>query len=132
MAWNKPQVGWVTINVDGSVAKESNIESACGVAGCGGVIRDHYGHWISGSISKIGIYSIDEAETWGVYHALRLAVKLGYHRVVLECDSKTTIDRLKSPSRDIRGFNNLFDRCRALMSHFQTIEVHHVYREQNG
>ena len=43
--WEKPPVGWMKLNTDGSVF------GSLGVVGCGRVIRDDSGNWISASPS---------------------------------------------------------------------------------
>ncbi|KAF7839851.1 ribonuclease H [Senna tora] len=55
-AWLKPEYGWVKVNTDGAVWRNSNI------AGCGGLIRDHHGAWIKGFMRNIGISSPVGAE----------------------------------------------------------------------
>jgi hypothetical protein len=44
--WEAPPVPWHIINIDGAVQH--------GVAGCGGVLRDHQGAWIGGYSKNIG------------------------------------------------------------------------------
>ncbi|KAF7807009.1 ribonuclease H [Senna tora] len=83
--WKKPEVGWVKVNTDGAVCKESK------VAGCGGLIRDHDGVWIKGFERKIGFSNVLSAELWGIAEGLSLAWILGYRKVILESDCKDAI-----------------------------------------
>ncbi|KAK4252788.1 hypothetical protein QN277_014330 [Acacia crassicarpa] len=41
-SWQLPPLDWLKANVDGAVSTSNN------KAGCGGVLRDHYGKWIKG------------------------------------------------------------------------------------
>ncbi|XP_031099806.1 uncharacterized protein LOC116004005 [Ipomoea triloba] len=107
VSWQKPSVGCVKVNVDGSWS------SATGRASCGGVIRDHDGNWRGGFVANTGICSIDAAETWAV------------------CDSRTVVDLLDNPTISRGGNTNLIDRCRAESNKFHSVEFRHVFREQN-
>ena len=48
MGWEKPPLGWVKLNSDGSTL------SSLGRAGGGGVIRDHEGKWLKGYARSLG------------------------------------------------------------------------------
>lgn len=50
-------------------------------AGCGGVLWDISGRWISGFSKCIGLCNVFVAELWGVYEGLKLCYSLG-HRLV--------------------------------------------------
>ncbi|KAK8534022.1 hypothetical protein V6N12_047422 [Hibiscus sabdariffa] len=58
--WTPPAHGWHKMNSDG----ECRVVE--GWASCGGVIRDLHGNWCLGFSKFIGIYSVVEAELWGV------------------------------------------------------------------
>ena len=51
VTWTKPIVGWCKLNTDGS------INSASGIAGYGGLIRDSNGQWVAGFAKKIAANS---------------------------------------------------------------------------
>jgi hypothetical protein len=57
-----PEEGWVKVNTDGTSKAE-------GIAGCGGLIRDHRGHWLGGFAKFVGVSSafVAVAELWGVF-----------------------------------------------------------------
>ena len=46
--WEKPPKGWIKLNMDGCAL------GSTGLAGCGGVVRDSHGKWISGFSRRIG------------------------------------------------------------------------------
>ena len=56
MTWTKPIAGWGKLNTDGS------INSASGIVGYGGLIRDSNGQWVAGFAKKIAANSSLAAE----------------------------------------------------------------------
>lgn len=62
IGWKSPEEGWVKVNTDGTSKAE-------GIAGCGGLIRDHRGHWLGGFAKFVGVSSafVAVAELWGVF-----------------------------------------------------------------
>ncbi|KAJ1432556.1 Reverse transcriptase-like [Sesbania bispinosa] len=59
VCWCGPEEDWIKFNVDGSVR--------CRSAGCGGVMRDHYGNWMGGFSFNMGSSSVLMAELRGCY-----------------------------------------------------------------
>ena len=51
LKWVLPESDWVKVNVDGAVTRTGS------QAGCGGVIRNHEGHWIAGFIHHLGFWT---------------------------------------------------------------------------
>ncbi|KAJ1404895.1 putative non-LTR retroelement reverse transcriptase [Sesbania bispinosa] len=49
VSWTCPPVNWVKINYDGSVCSTSSR------ATCGGLLRDHHGHFIGGYAKNFGV-----------------------------------------------------------------------------
>ena len=56
IGWKYPVDEWIKLNVDGCSKGNQ------GLAGAGGVIRDHMGSWIGGFARNIGICSSVTAE----------------------------------------------------------------------
>lgn len=126
IAWKKPELDWMKVNVDGSYS------AVDGSASCGGVLRDNTGSWRRGFMCNLGICSIGEAEAWGVLHGLHLAARIGVHYLIVECDSKTTVDLLRRKESRRQGtYHNLIQRCLEMGKAFRKVEFCHVYREQN-
>ncbi|KAE8696204.1 hypothetical protein F3Y22_tig00110676pilonHSYRG00210 [Hibiscus syriacus] len=73
--WRAPVSGTLKLNTDGS-AHPTTME-----AGCGGVIRNSSGEWISGFSRNIGRCSAYLAELWGVLDGLEVAWSLGVRRL---------------------------------------------------
>lgn len=125
LAWRKPHDGWLKLNVDGSRS------SSIGMAGCGGVLRDHHGDWVCGFQQKIGYCSSDEAEALGMLQGLRLLATLGTRYVIVESDSASIIDSLRSRSKLHGNIGNILQRCQTAATNFEEIHFEHIYREQN-
>ena len=76
ISWKYPKDGWIKLNTDG--CSKGNP----GVAGAGGVIRDHMGSWIGGFAKNIGICSSVTAELWAIYFGLQSTWDKGFRKVV--------------------------------------------------
>ncbi|BBH09553.1 cytochrome P450, family 72, subfamily A, polypeptide 8, partial [Prunus dulcis] len=78
-------IGVLKLNVDGSH------KGSTGSIGAGRVIRDHAGHWIVGYSTNLRHGQILEAELWGLFFGLKLAVEKHLYDVIVEMDSSTTV-----------------------------------------
>ncbi|CAN0919324.1 Putative ribonuclease H protein At1g65750 [Linum grandiflorum] len=72
--WQKPQPGWIKINVDGSSNEGLNS------AAFGGVLRDEDGGWIAGFCQKTGIKEVFLLELLAIRNGLSLARAWGYNQ----------------------------------------------------
>ncbi|KAL6221814.1 hypothetical protein ACLB2K_005209 [Fragaria x ananassa] len=79
-AWKKPPKIFFKLNVDGT--RVSPIDKI----GAGGVIRNHYGDWISGFQVNLGVGEILDAEAWGLFQGLKLAFSLNIKNLIIESD----------------------------------------------
>ena len=57
------------------------------LAGAGGVLQDHFGHWICGYSVRLGTCSIVSAELWALIHGLQLAWEREVRLLMIEIDS---------------------------------------------
>ncbi|KAL4286488.1 hypothetical protein AHAS_Ahas19G0091200 [Arachis hypogaea] len=76
--WFPPAEDVIKLNVDGSFYENQNN------AACGGVFRDHLG------------CSIMQAKIWGVVHGLQIAVAKNFHQIIVETDSTSVLELVKS------------------------------------
>ncbi|KAF7826059.1 ribonuclease H [Senna tora] len=121
-----PPSNWYKINTDGSVVGEQ------GMAGCGGIIRNDQGNWISGFLSFIGSCSVLDAELWGIYRGLVLVKKKGLQRVMVECDSKEAIGLIEK-ARALRFTNNrMVGKIFELSTNLDRVVFSYSPREANG
>ena len=64
--WEKPDLGWVKLNTEGSTFDLLN------AMGCGGLIRDDQGNWLGGFLRHIGHTNSFIAEVWALRDGLQL------------------------------------------------------------
>ncbi|GAU13699.1 hypothetical protein TSUD_348030 [Trifolium subterraneum] len=102
--WEAPRNGWISLNTDGAVQH--------GVAGCGGVLRDYQGNWITGFSKFIGTASVFKAELWGVYAGLCLARQRGINNIELQIDSLAVVRNLGGDSLGSSEGKSLVRRVR--------------------
>ena len=124
MNWEKPPLGQLKLNVDGTKTKD-------GLIGAGGIIRDWTGKWIQGFTHNIGMGDIIQAEIWGVFNGLKLALDLQIKNLVVECDSTTAILLINGRDHDLHPFGTLITNCQWLMEKFDHCMLYHIYRERN-
>ncbi|KAI5339613.1 hypothetical protein L3X38_018885 [Prunus dulcis] len=77
VAWEPPKPGQFKLNVDGSR------KHVTGCIGAGGVIRDSFGDWVSGFAVNLGKGQVLEAEIWGLFFGLKLAIEKGICNLIL-------------------------------------------------
>ncbi|XP_019457635.1 PREDICTED: uncharacterized protein LOC109358024 [Lupinus angustifolius] len=126
ICWQRPDIGTIKINVDGSCIRSSLI------MGGGGVIRDHAGQWLSGFSANFGVGSAILAELLAMDHGLKLAWELGFKKVHLESDCLEAVHLLSSGIH-IRHQKILkvVSVVRSWLSRDWIVEVDFVVREAN-
>ncbi|XP_019166674.1 PREDICTED: uncharacterized protein LOC109162425 [Ipomoea nil] len=122
--WKKPQHGWWKLNVDGCCKGVSRR------AGCGGVLLDYQGRWISGVTHNIGTCTAEEAEVWAVLVGLRMAADRQAQNVLVESDSLATIKGIIGCMATGAG-SNVMRLCVREAQVFQDIKFIHVMRSGN-
>ncbi|CAL8115581.1 unnamed protein product [Prunus armeniaca] len=127
LAWEPPMNGVFKLNVDGSR------KGGIGCIGAGGIIRDSFGDWMGGFAVNLGIGQTLDAELWGLFFGLKLAVAKGVARLSIEMDSMTAVQLIKQhvPSCH-HPCAGVIASCVALMRKFESVELTHVYRERNA
>ena len=123
--WEKPQVGWVKLNTDG--AARSDVDRS----GCGGIIRDEHGQWITGFSRRIGAANSFIAELWGLRDGLHLCCCRNLDSLEVEVDAKVILDALLNLDYVNHIVLPLLDDCRTLATRFRRICFKHCYREAN-
>ncbi|BFG14224.1 hypothetical protein CerSpe_004980 [Prunus speciosa] len=127
LAWIPPYIGVLKLNVDGSR------KGSTGSIGAGGVIRDHAGHWIAGYSANLGQRQILEAELWGLFFGLKLAVEKHLNDVIVEMDSATAVMLMHKTEIDsCHPTGGLVRNCKGLMNQIGRIRLNHIYRERNS
>ncbi|CAL8098742.1 unnamed protein product [Prunus armeniaca] len=100
--------------------------------GAGGVIRDHLGNWIGGFAVNLGKGQILEAELWGLFFGLNLAITRRIMDIVVEMDSVNAVNLILSNDLNIcHPMAGLVSSCKRLLSQIPRSILHHIYREKN-
>ena len=111
--WEKPPEGWIKLNTDGCAA------GSMGLAGCGGVVRDSHGEWISGFSRHIGITNSFVAELWGLRDGLLLCSNLNVPFLIVELDAKSIVEIFCNTGYVNDVISPIMDDCRMLITKFQ-------------
>ena len=104
-----------------------------GLAGAGGVLRDHWGRWISSFSLYVGLATKNLAELVAIRQGLEMAWAKGTKHLQLELDSKVVLTWLTNPCVNYpTNMLPLIYDCRNLLTLEWEVHVQHVYREENG
>ncbi|CAJ2673373.1 unnamed protein product [Trifolium pratense] len=122
--WQPPEEGWVKVNSDGASKGEQ-------MAGCGGLIRDHRGHWLGGFAKFVGVGSAFVAELWGVLEGLKYAKRKGYRKIDLNIDSVAVMKVIKSGKTNSSLGTSLVKSIKKLLDEDWEVKISHSYREAN-
>ncbi|KAH9793075.1 putative ribonuclease H protein [Citrus sinensis] len=110
ISWKPPDWPWCALNCDGAHNRE-------GISTAGGLIRDHFGRWLSGFGMMIGSYSVTVAELWGLYQGLQLAWNSGIRKI--------------KPTLEINHYAPLIRTIKDYLKMDWQVSISHIYREAN-
>lgn len=125
MRWEKPDIGWVKLNSDGSSRGNPS------VAGSGGLIRNEKGEWICGFARRIRITTSFAAELWGLRDGILQCLNPNLCSVLIELDAKSMVDLLVNSDYSNNAISPLVDDCRSLMAQLPRVQIKHCFREAN-
>lgn len=122
--WEKPEVGLITVNCDGSV-------DSIGNAGGGSVLQNSDGDFLGAASWYYGRNSIADAELLAVRDGLRFAQDLGFapSSIVAESDSLLLVRSLKQ--NVLSGIVQKFNWKEILSKINQGCQLRHIFREVN-
>lgn len=123
--WEALSCCWVKVNSNGPVKHD-------GIAAAGGIIRDHLGTWISGFAHNLDSCSVPKAGLWGVFQSLQLTWNLGFKKVIVEKDSRTTFDLLEKQLKSSHPLSSLANLCHSFLRRDWDIQFRHIFREANA
>ena len=124
VAWEKPPLGWMKLNNDGSALGNP------GKAGGGGLIRDHQGNWVRGFARAYDNTSSSIAELWALRDGLEIAKDLGLNNLIVEMDALSIVLLMNNTKANILMEPLLFD-CRKLLAAIPNKRVVHTFCEAN-
>lgn len=124
--WKPPEAGHLKINVDASLSQETDSYAL------GMVIRDDKGGFVEGKVVRLHyVESAMDAETKGVFEALRWAVTKGLQNVCIETDSLLTIKALQSQEINMLEVGHITQDCMNILRVYPTFSVAFVQRQAN-
>lgn len=126
-SWRRPDSGWMKLNFDGS------FKGRTGKAGAGGILRDQSGSFIACAAFPLDVSCSLMAEMRALECGLKLASELDVDRIVIEGDSKITIEML-SGKREAKNEEqkSCIHRIHELSKDFQEAVTRHEFREANS
>jgi ribonuclease HI len=125
IGWKRPQEGWVKLNCDGAY-KDTLV-----LAGCGGLLPDADGRWLTGYSRKIGTCDALSAEMCRMYLGMQLAWRQGFHHLLMESDSKILVDMIMGNVKINGKRSTLVRRIQELMELNWQVQFNHTWREGN-
>ena len=121
--WKPPPWPRLKVNFDGAMFRENDL------VGVGVVIRDDNGLMVAVIAEKISLpYSVTAVEVLAAIKALRFARDIGLKSLILEGDSKITVDALLGDNMEHVEFGNLIEEAKWLSSQFVEVSYSHVSR----
>eukprot|EP00742_Colponemidia_sp_Colp-10_P005396 GILJ01005765.1.p1 GENE.GILJ01005765.1~~GILJ01005765.1.p1 ORF type:complete len:178 (-),score=9.73 GILJ01005765.1:179-712(-) len=104
-----------------------------GLAGSGSVIANREGRVLKKVSVYLGTVTNNVAEYYGVIHGLNAAKELGIQKLLICLDSELLCRQFKGEYRVKHpDLVPLMQRIRDAEPHFQSIQMQHVYREDNA
>ncbi|KAA3467341.1 endonuclease/exonuclease/phosphatase family protein [Gossypium australe] len=122
--WQRPNSGWVKINVDGFVSNNNT------KAAIGGAVRDSNGKWLTGFNMVTWMDEIFKIEARAIVEGMILAWLEGYKQVEINCDNAVLIDTI------CNGFASISNIAEVRLIHEWCkkdwkVKFRHVWRGSN-
>ncbi|PRQ45097.1 putative ribonuclease H-like domain-containing protein [Rosa chinensis] len=125
LTWKKPIANFYKLNIDGTRS------SSTGKIGAGGVIRDHFGNWITGFQVNLGIGEIPDVEAWGLLYGLKLALSLHISHLEIESDSAILVQLMQKAVFSLHPLGSLLKGCSNIMDAMGNAQLSHIFKECN-
>ncbi|KAL4360531.1 hypothetical protein GQ457_04G030100 [Hibiscus cannabinus] len=111
--WNFPHFGFVKFNIDGAV------KGSYGLAGIGGVLRDHSGKILAEFSKSIGFADPTSAEILAIKEALITFASSEWNKkveLIIETDCETAVFWINNPNTTPFTFKDLVNECLSIGS----------------
>lgn len=102
-----------------------------GPNGCGGVLQDHDGNFISTVVLPLGIQTNHIVKAIGAYQSLILVKNHNFSCVWVEGDSKNIINCLRGTSKPSWNVEMRIKKTSGIIKFFDKCIISHVYRQAN-
>ncbi|XP_073049734.1 uncharacterized protein [Primulina eburnea] len=117
---------WLACNVDAGFDTEKRSFAV------GMVVRDFNGSFIICKTSlHHGTALVKEAEALAIHEALSWIKGMGHDKVIVESDSKTSVDAIHSEAPDLTEFGLITTACRVLSRSPSSIKIDYIKRQAN-
>ncbi|KAL0392504.1 UNVERIFIED_CONTAM: putative ribonuclease H protein [Sesamum radiatum] len=103
-------MGWFKLNTDGASKRNP------GVAGAGGIIKNHLGQTVLAFQEHLGLTSNTAAELKAIYRGLKLCIDSNIRKIWVETDANIALKLISSPSQGPWHLQNLLQQIRNLLS----------------
>lgn len=124
--WEKPQQGWMKVNVDGSY------DAQTGTGGIEVVLRDSEGNVIAASCKQLAsCRNALEAELLACKEGAVLALQWTFLPFVLEMDCLVAIQMIQSKEKDISELAYLIREVKELLGSNRKVKIYKALRSQN-
>ncbi|KAJ1382015.1 Ribonuclease H domain [Sesbania bispinosa] len=123
ISWQHPQLGYIELNVDGSVQ--------LGKASYGELLRDDKGSWITDFWDNLGQSEILHAELQAIYYGLNMCWEKGYMFINCYSDFLLAVNLIKETPGIHRRHATLLAAIQGLMKRAWFVSNSHLLREGN-
>lgn len=104
-----------------------------GIAAYGSALYDESGKLVDIDAKYLGHKTNNQAEYSGLIAGLEMASKRGVTDIMCYLDSELVVKQIKGEYKvKNENMKPLFEKLQKIMSSFNSVEVTHVYREENG
>ena len=86
---------------------------------------------MKGYVRNIRVATSIIVEFWALRDGFLLASQLGITQLIVEIDAKVIVDLVLSINASNKAYASLLNYCRFLLTHFQHVNINHVYWEVN-
>ncbi|KAL6198760.1 hypothetical protein ACLB2K_028549 [Fragaria x ananassa] len=80
---------------------------------------------------NIGAGEVLQAEAWGLFYGIQLALSMKIPKLEIESDSAVLVNLLQNSDMDVHPLGTIVLNCRAMMQHFDFVQIKHIHRERN-
>ncbi|KAL0318099.1 UNVERIFIED_CONTAM: putative ribonuclease H protein [Sesamum calycinum] len=115
---------WSKLNTDG-VSKANP-----GVAGAGGIIRNHLGQTVLAFQEHLGLTSNTAAELKAIYRGVKLCIDSNIRKIWVATDANVALKLISSPSQGPWHLQYLLQQIRNLLPQTE-FKISHIFREGN-
>ena len=124
VAWEKPPIGWLKLNSDGSALGNP------GKVRGGGLIRDHQGNWIRGYARSLGNTNSFITELWALRDGLTIAKELRINNLIVEMDALSVVMLMNNSLAKLL-MEPLLSDCSNLLKDMPNKRIVHAFQEAN-